>query len=84
MVSVRVPKAELPAGRTETLTSKRMLPWLISPSQILIEVTILWSFFAKAMASSALRISGSDTISIRGVPARFRSTPDIPYGRSPS
>ncbi len=26
LVSVRVPKVELPVGRTETLTSKRILP----------------------------------------------------------
>src|SRR5690554_1865308 len=79
LVSVRVPRVSEPLGFREMLTSKRMEPWDISPSQMPREVTMLCSFLAKATASSAVFMSGSVTTSISGVPARFRSMPVMPW-----
>ena len=74
LVSVRVPSGS-PGRRTEILTSKRMLPWDMSPSQMPRDVTMECSLRANATASSAPLMSGSETISISGVPARLRSMP---------
>ena len=84
LVSVRVPSFSSPLCRTEMFTSKRIEPCDISPSQIPNAMTRECSFFAKATASSELLISGSETISISGVPARFKSMPDMPCSKSPS
>ncbi len=46
------------------------------PSQISRYRTRVWIFFRYATASLAERMSGSETISISGVPARFRSMPE--------
>ena len=78
LISRRVPSG-WPGLRTLTLASQRKLPSCMLPSHTPIQVTILCSSFAYATASSLLRMSGSVTISSRGVPARFRSMPLMPW-----
>ena len=75
-VSVRVPNVFSPRGRIETFTSKRIEPSAMWPSQMPIEVTSPCNFFANRTASEEFEISGSVTISINAVPARFRSIPE--------
>ena len=52
------------------------------PSQMPIQRTSACSAFAYATASSELAMSGSETISSSGVPARLRSMPVIPWKSS--
>ena len=47
------------------------------PSQMPSQITSACSALAYATASAAERMSGSETISSSGVPARFRSMPDM-------
>ena len=82
LISQRVPSLSLPAGRTDTLASQRKLPSCMLPSQMPIQRTSACSVLAYATASSELRMSGSLTISSSGVPARFRSMPDMPWKSS--
>jgi len=72
LISARVPSGA-PGRRTETLASQRNDPSCMLPSQILFQTTMSWTFLAYATASCAERISGSETISSSGVPARLRS-----------
>ncbi len=82
LISQRVPSFASPSGRTDTLASQRKLPSCMLPSQMPIQRTSACSAFAYATASAALRMSGSDTISRSGVPARLRSMPVIPWKSS--
>ena len=77
-----MPNLSVPFRFTETLISHRKLPSCILPSQIPIHWTSSCNFFAYATASAAEVISGSDTISKRGVPARFKSIP-VPFSTAP-
>ena len=52
------------------------------PSQISRYRTSVWIFFMYATASFAERMSGSETISSSGVPARLRSMPESPWKSS--
>ena len=72
--SVRVRSSSEPSGRTLTLTSKRSDPFSISASEIPSSTTVCRSSCRKRRACSAVRISGSVTISTSGVPPRLKST----------
>ena len=52
------------------------------PSQIPIHRTSECNVLAYATASALLRISGSETISSKGVPARLKSTSDEPSAQA--
>ena len=66
----------------ETFTSHRIDPSAIFPSHMSKKVTSCLIALKYATASFAFDISGSDTISSRGVPALFKSTPVSPSKRS--
>ncbi len=72
--SVRVRSSSEPAGRTETLTSKRIEPFSSSASERPSSTTVWRSSSRKRFASSAERMSGPETISTSGVPPRLKST----------
>ncbi len=72
--SVRVRSSSEPAGRTETLTSKRIEPFSSSASDSPSSTTVWRSSCRKRLAVSASWISGSVTISTSGVPQRLKST----------
>ena len=72
--SVRVRSSSEPAGRTETLTSKRIEPFSSSASEMPSSTTVWRSSWRKRLATSAEWISGSVTISSSGVPPRLKST----------
>ena len=74
MSSVLVLSSLLPAGLILMFASQRMEPSSILQSETAIYWRILRSFCRKSLASSGERISGSVTISIRGTPARLKST----------
>ena len=82
LISRRVPNLSVPLGFIDTLISHLKLPSCILPSQIPIHCTSSCNFFAYATASAAEVISGSDTISKSGVPARFKSMP-VPFSTTP-
>ena len=81
-ISALVPSSVSPSFLTETFTSHLMDPCAIFPSHISRKVTICLIALKYATASLALDISGSETISRRGVPALLRSTPVSPSKRS--
>ena len=77
-----MPNLSVPLGLIETLMSHLKLPSCMLPSQIPIHCTSSCNFFAYATASAAEVMSGSDTISKSGVPARLRSIP-VPCSTTP-
>jgi hypothetical protein len=71
--SVLVPKE--PSGlRMETLASQRSWPFSMSASETPTALRISFSWLAVARAASGDGMSGSVTISMRGVPPRLKST----------
>ena len=72
--SVRVRSSSEPAGRTDTLTSKRIEPFSSSASERPSSTTVWRSSCRKRLAVSASWRSGSVTISTSGVPPRLKST----------
>ena len=73
-ISVRVPNFSEPTGRIDVLTSALNEPSCILQSDTSIYSSIDFNFFKYASTSSIERKSGSDTISIKGTPALFKST----------
>jgi hypothetical protein len=78
LISRRVPSGA-PGRRTETLASQRKLPSCMLPSQMPSHTTSACRALAYSTASALLRMSGSETISSSGVPARLRSMPVWPW-----
>ena len=78
LVSVLVPKSFESIFLTETFASHLIEPSAIFPSEISRYLIMECIDFKYATASSGELISGSDTISIKGVPALFKSIPDWP------
>ena len=74
--STRVPNFWVPLRRTLTFASQRNEPSSRLPSLIPRYMSESRSAFKYSLASSALRSSGSPTISTSGTPLRFRSTCD--------
>ena len=72
-ISVRVPNG-VPGLWTDTLTSALNEPSCILQSETSIYSSIDFNFLKYASTSSALLKSGSETISIKGTPALFKST----------
>ena len=72
--SVRIPKGSVPRRRSETFASTRIWPFSISASETSIARSRSRSSSAYRRACSAVRISGSVTISMSGTPARLKST----------
>ncbi len=77
LVSVLVPNSSAPTSLTERFTSALMEPSLSLQSEAPRYCIISLSFSRYAITSSAERISGSDTISIRGTPERLKSTSEL-------
>ena len=73
LTSTLVPNVVAPFKRIEILASHLKLPSSILPSQIPIQRTSFLTSVTNKKASSAECIQGSVTISIKGVPARFKS-----------
>ena len=71
LISVRVPNASLPCGRTEMFTSQRMEPSCILQSEMPTQRMTCCRRSTYSFASSIERISGSETISISGTPPRL-------------
>ena len=72
--SVLIPSSALPRGRSEMFASQRS-----EPSSMFTSLTPSWrsverSSFSHSPACSAVRMSGSVTISASGVPPRLKST----------
>ena len=84
MVSVRVPSLVSPLGERKYLHQNAYCPETSRHRKYPARSQCWRSFLAKATASWALLISGSDTISINGVPARLRSIPETPDLKFPS
>ncbi len=82
MISTFVPSAAAPFFRTETFASHRREPSSMLPSDASTQRTSRRRWTRYSYASSAEERSGSDTISMSGVPARLRSTSDTPVGTS--
>ena len=78
LISARVPYSVAPFRITETLASQRNEPSSRLPSLTPSASRMARSAFRYSTASSALRRSGSLTISSSGTPARLRSTPEPP------
>ena len=76
-ISTFVPSFVSPTGRIEMFTSERMLPSSRLQSLTPAYTSISFNAVKYAIASSALDMSGSDTISISGVPPRLKSTPEL-------
>ncbi len=76
LTSTRVPNASVPRGRSETFASTRIWPRSMSASDAPIARSSSWSSSAYRRACSAVRMSGSVTISISGAPERLKSTSD--------
>ena len=74
LTSTRVPKASVPRGRSETLASTRIWPRSMSASLAPMARSSIWSSSAYRRACSAVRMSGSVTISMSGAPDRLKST----------
>ena len=74
--SVRVPSVLSPCLRTETFASQRKLPCSRLPSFTPRNIRTSRRRRRYSAASAPERRSGSPTISMSGVPARFRSTTD--------
>ena len=72
--SVLTPSSELPAGRSEMLASARSEPCSMFTSLTPSARRVLRSSLRNSPACSAERMSGSVTISARGVPPRLKST----------
>ena len=71
LTSTFVPNSLVPTGRIETLTSHLKDPSSILPSLTSEKTTMERIISTYFIASSPERISGSETISINGVPARL-------------
>ena len=69
--SVRVPNFSCPTGLIETFASQRNEPSSRFPSFTPMNIRMSRSFLRYASASSELRMSGSLTISMSGVPPRL-------------
>ena len=82
--SVRVRSSSEPAGRTDTLTSKRSEPFSISASEMPSSTTVCRSSCRNRRASSGERRSGAVTISTSGVPPRLKSTSVAPGAVDPA
>ena len=77
LISTFVPSFASPFGRIDMLTSERMLPSSRLQSETPAYTSISLSAVRYAIASSADSMSGSETISMSGVPPRLKSTPEV-------
>src|SRR5438477_609368 len=77
LTSTLVPSSLLPAGRSETLASQRNCPDSMSPLLTPMYCRMARNRTTYSRASSALRRSGSDTISINGTPDRLKLTSEL-------
>ena len=77
-ISTFTPSSFAPAGRMEMFTSERMFPSSRLQSDMSAYVSISFSADRYAIASSAEAMSGSETISMSGVPPRLKSTHEYP------
>ena len=68
-ISIFIPSLSEPLGRTEMFTSQRICPFSMSQSEIPAKEIVFLSEFRYAKTSSPECMSGSETISISGVPA---------------
>ena len=71
LISTLTPSASAPTGRTETFASQRREPSSIRTSETSSASRRARSSRRYAPASSGERMSGSDTHSTRGTPARL-------------
>ena len=70
-ISTFTPNFSLPTGRIDTLTSQRICPFSMSQSEMPAAEIVLRSDVRYAKTSSDECMSGSETISMSGVPARL-------------
>ncbi len=71
MISQRVPSSKVPAGRTDTLASTRMDPSSMRPSDAPVATRMPRSSDAYRRAWVEDLMSGAETISTNGTPARL-------------
>ena len=76
--SVFTPSSSEPAGRIEMLPSTRRLPSSMFTSETPSWRIVVRSSWAHSRACAAERMSGSVTISTKGVPPRLKSTSEAP------
>ena len=77
LTSTLVPSSVSPLARTDTLASQRRLPSSMLPSLTPIQTSTWRSRCMYSRASAALRMSGSETISMSGTPQRLRLTREL-------